>query len=51
VTNVSGGFTGQLPGQRRRVGLDATRYPPGMRIGIFLSYAGGFAETVVELAD
>ena len=22
-----------------------------MRIGIFLSYAGGFAETVVELAD
>ena len=22
-----------------------------MRVGIFLSYAGGFAETVVELAD
>ena len=29
----------------------AAGYPPVMRIGIFLNYAGGFAETVVELAD
>jgi F420-dependent oxidoreductase-like protein len=29
----------------------AAGYPPRMRIGIFLNYAGGFAETVVELAD
>ena len=29
----------------------AARYPPAMRIGIFLNYAGGFAETVTELAD
>src|SRR5271166_871560 len=28
-----------------------SRYAPFMRIGMFLSYAGGFAETVVELAD
>jgi len=28
-----------------------TRYPRYMRIGMFLSYAGGFAETVEELAD
>jgi 3-dehydroquinate dehydratase type II len=32
-------------------GHPATGYSPAMRIGMFLSYAGGFAETVTELAD
>ena len=42
--NCCGRRTGKYPSSR-------LSYAPVMRIGMFLSYAGGFAETVTDLAD